>query len=195
MTRQNLRQTPGFDIRLDVLANGIEWRRIDDIVNLKRMLAGLIIVLMLSVSSMAAACDLSCGFAKAQADCHSSRMKSQDSSAAGMEMSGTGMDGMTMPPESSASLPGPGATFSSSHMEMHHALMGEMGPCERESCDEYGAYISKLTRHDASQFRAALTVVSLPRMAQLQASFYDPRDGIATFSPGDRVPLRTTLRI
>jgi hypothetical protein len=195
MTRQNLRQMPAFKIRHDVLANGIERRRIDRIVNLKRMLAGSIVVLMLLVSSMAAACDLSCGFAKARADCHSVRMNTLESAAADMEMSDTGMSGMAMPPESSATIPDQGAASFTFHIEMHDALIGEMGPCERQSCNEYGAYISKSTRHDASQFRAALTVVSLPRMALLQTSFYDLRDGVATFSPGDGVPLRMTLRI
>jgi hypothetical protein len=159
------------------------------------MLAGSIIVPILFVSSMAAACDIACGFAKAQADCHSARMNIRDSAAASMPMSDDGMAGMAMPPEPGATLAGQETISATLQMETHHARIGQMGPCERQSCNEYAAYISKSTRHDAPRFRAALTVVSLSRMAQLQTSFYDPRDGIPTFSPGDRVPLRTTLRI
>jgi hypothetical protein len=156
--------------------------------NLKRTIVGSIVVLMLAVSSMAGACDISCGFA--QADCHSVQMKA--STAAEMEMSGNGMADMAMPPESGA-VPSDRASISFSlNMEMRHARLGQMGPCERQSCNDYAAYISRSFRRNAPQFRTALAVARLPRPT---VSFYEARDGIARLSPGSRMPLPTTLRI
>jgi hypothetical protein len=195
MARQNQQQTPGFDIRPDVLANGIERRRIESIVTLKRMLAGSIVILMLAVSSMAAACDLSCGFAEAQADCHSMRMKAGDSSVADMRTSDTEMGGMAMPPESSATLPDRVAISPALRTEMRHARIGEMGPCERQSCNEFAAYILKSACQDGSQSRIDPAIASLPLAAQLQTTFHDAGDGITTYSPGDRGPLLVALRI
>jgi hypothetical protein len=163
----------------------------DNVFILKRMIAGSIVVLMLAVSAVAAACDLACGFAEAQADCHSARITTGNSSDAYVEMSG--MSGMTMPDELNA---GRAAISSALDMEMHHARIGQMGPCERQFCnDEGAAYISRSVRRDAPALRIGLAVECLPRMGPIYAGFYDARDGIARFRSGDRVPLRILLRV
>jgi len=64
---------------------------------IKRVFVGSIVALLLSVSSLAAACDVSCAFASMNSDCHSDRAESQDSTPGGMKMDGMAMDGMTMP--------------------------------------------------------------------------------------------------
>lgn len=192
MTRRSLRQTSAVNASLDVLANRIEGRNIEFIVNSKRMLAGSIVILMLAVSSMAAACDLRCGFAEAQADCHSMRMKAGDSSVADMETSDTGM---AMSPEPSASLADRATISSALIMEMHHARIGEMGRCERHSCDEFAAYILKSVRHDGSQSRIAMAVVPSPVIAHLQTILHEAGNRITAFNFGDHVPPLVALRI
>ena len=195
MTRLSLRQTPAYDVRLDVLANRIEGRNIEFIVNSKRMLAGSIVILILAVSSMAAACDLRCGFAEAQADCHSMRMKAGDSSVAEIETRDAEMAGMAMSPEPSASLADRAAVSSALVMEMHHARIGEMGRCERHSCDEFAACILKSVRHDGSKSRITLAVVPSPVTAHLQTIAHEAGNRITLFNPGDRVPLLVALRV
>ena len=64
---------------------------------IRRIFAGSIVALLLSVSSLAAACDLSCAFASMNSDCHSQQTESQDSASGGMNMDGMAMAGMTMP--------------------------------------------------------------------------------------------------
>src|SRR6266851_5362222 len=64
---------------------------------IKRIFVGSIVALLLSVSSLAAACDVSCAFASRNSDCHLDQSESQDSTPGGMKMDGMAMDGMTMP--------------------------------------------------------------------------------------------------
>ena len=64
---------------------------------IRRIFTGSIVVLLLSASSFAAACDVSCAFAAMNSDCHSEQTKSQDMAPGGMKMDGMAMAGMTMP--------------------------------------------------------------------------------------------------
>ena len=162
---------------------------------MKRMFAGSIIVLLLSVSSFAMACDVSCGLSQLQSDCHSARLASQNSFSTDTKMDGMEMDGMAMPATSndrSADLQIVLAPFPS---DAHHAFVGEMGPCERQSCDQDASDISKSTRIITPQFHTLLTIVHFPQVDGLQTIFYNPREDIAVFDPNHRFPLSISLRV
>src|SRR5579864_3745334 len=100
---------------------------------IRRIFAGSIVALLLSVSPLAAACDISCAFPSISADCHSQRTESQASASGGMKMDGMAMAEMPMPEMANGQgqQPEPAATGPNAS----HALIGEMGPCERQSCD------------------------------------------------------------
>ena len=53
------------------------WRKIETGMMIRRIFAGSIVALLLSVSSLAAACDLSCAFASMNSDCHSQQAESK----------------------------------------------------------------------------------------------------------------------
>src|ERR1700733_7624074 len=100
---------------------------------MKRILAGSIVALLASVSTLAAACDLSCAFGSMNSDCHSSQVQNLDSDSGGMKMDGMAIAGMTMP-----EMPGVAGQQISSTTERArtgHPSIGDMGPCERHSCD------------------------------------------------------------
>lgn len=163
--------------------------------NLKRLLTSSFIVLVLAASSGAAACDISCLFTIGCVDCQTVRLKTGDCAAAHMKMSGNGMAGMVKTPDSTTTRFEQSAISSTFHAEMHDALVGETGPCDRQCRSEYVADVSKSTRHDAPKFRTALAVVKLPLTARFQTPSNDSRNGIVPHGPADRVPLLITLRI
>ena len=59
--------------------------------NTRHIVAGFVAALVFCVSSLAAACDLSCGFASLRSDCHSSQMGMDDPGSPGMVMAGMPM--------------------------------------------------------------------------------------------------------
>src|ERR1700730_15675597 len=101
---------------------------------IKRIFAGSIVALLLSMTSLAAACDVSCAFASVSSDCHSQQTESQVSPPGGMTMDGMARDGMAMPEmaggenqQSVAAVQGLNAT---------HPVIGEMGPYEKQACSD-----------------------------------------------------------
>src|ERR1700688_1049738 len=95
---------------------------------IRRIFAGSIVALLLSVSSLAAACDLSCAFASMASDCHAEQTEAQNLSSGQMKMDGmamsemSGVDSMNQPMVS-----GPPRTMPI------HAKVLDMGTCERQS--------------------------------------------------------------
>jgi hypothetical protein len=168
-------------------------RRMEIGMMVKRIIAGSIVTLLLSVSSLAAACDLSCAFGGANSDCHSQETPFQDSANAGMKMDGMDMAGMTMPdvskgesqqPDSAISSPTPG-----------HPAIGEMGACEKQPCYDGPAISAKTVRFVDSQIHFLVAIIEAPGVEVSLPFLYDARDDIAFYRPLDVSPLQLPLRI
>lgn len=160
---------------------------------IRRMFAGSIVALLLSVSSFAAACDVSCAFASMSSDCHSQQAESQDLAPGGMKMDGLSMAGMTMPGmdngEDQRAVP------AISRLKASHPSIGEMGPCEKRACDSGFAVFAKTTRSGDSHFYSILTIAETPRADGPLTLLRGARDDIATYQVRDGSPLHLRLRI
>ena len=158
---------------------------------IKRIYASSIVALLLSVSSLAAACDLSCALASMNSDCHSQQTESQDSAAGGMKMAGMVMAGMTMPDMNHGD--GPQTISGIPLANTGHPSIGEMGPCERQSCDSFASV--RLARSNATQFYSFLLVTDTRRAIGVPAIFCGARDDLAPFLHRDASPPTLSLRI
>src|SRR5271169_1386433 len=108
---------------------------------IRRIFAGSIAALLLSVTSLAAACDVSCAFASMRSDCHAKQTESQDSAPGAKTMDGMAMAGMTMPEMANGEDQHAAPAISQS--KASHPSVGEMGPCERQACDNGSAIFAK----------------------------------------------------
>jgi hypothetical protein len=160
---------------------------------IRRIFASAIVVLLMSVSSLAAACDLSCAFASMNSDCHTEQTESQDSAPNGMKMDGMAMAGMTMP-EMASGLD-PQAVSTISRTRANHLSIGEMGPCEKQACDNGSAISANTARSGNSQFHSILAATETPRDDGALSLFHDARDDVATHHVLDGSPLQPSLRI
>ncbi len=160
---------------------------------IRRIFAGSIVALLLSVSSFTAACDLSCAFASMNSDCHSAQTESQDSAVGGMKMDGMEMAGMTMP--ETAGGEGQQAVSAAALPNVAHPSIGEMGPCEKQNCDNGSAVSAKTTRSVDSHSHSLLAVAETPRADDALTIFHDARDDVASFPIRDASPLQLSLRI
>ncbi len=160
---------------------------------IRRIFAGSIVALLLSVSSFAAACDVSCAFAAMSSDCHSEQTKSQDVAPGGMKMDGLSMAGMTMPGmangEDQQTVP------AISRLKASHPSIGEMGPCEKQACDNGSAVFEKTTRSGDSHFHSILAIAETPRADGVLTLLRGARDEIATYQGHDGIHLHLSLRI
>lgn len=159
----------------------------------RRLFAGSIVALLLSVSSLAAACDLSCTFASLNSDCHSLQDEPQDSASGGMKMDGMAMPGMTMPEMSSGE--DQHRLSAATHGNIGHPSIGEMGPCQRRACDNSSAVSTRTNRSVDSYFHSLLAVAESPRANHAPPLFHDAPDDVAFSCPIDGTPLQLTLRI
>jgi hypothetical protein len=160
---------------------------------IKRIFAGSIVALLLSVTSLAAACDVSCAFASMNSDCHSQQMESQGSAPGGTTMDGMAMDGMKMPEmaggedqQSVSPERGPKAG---------HPLIGEMGPCEKQACSDGSAVSAKTPRFVDSHVHSILVICEISHADIARPFFHDTRDDAAPFRALDGSPLHLSLRI
>jgi hypothetical protein len=146
--------------------------------------------LLLCVSSLAAACDLSCGFALFRSDCHSPQMAADESQRPGMAIAGMAMPEMAG--DSSTNQP----MVSSALQSMPgHAVLAEMGACMRQSCDQAQALASKANHSTAGQFETVSTIAGFFQTENLRAAFQEARGGIAPLTPIVHVPLDVSLRL
>lgn len=159
----------------------------------RRIFAGSIAALLLSVTSLAAACDVSCAFASMSSDCHAQQTESQDVAPGGMTMAGMAMAGMTMPEMASGE--DQPAVPAISRSKASHPSIGEMGPCERQTCDNGSAIFAKTTRSGDSQFHSLLAVAETPRADDALTLIRDARYDIATYHDHYGNPLHLSLRI
>lgn len=155
---------------------------------IRRILAGSIVALLLSVPSLAAACDLSCAFPSMGADCHSGQTEPFDSSSVSMKM-----DGMTMPETGGGA--SQNAVSAISRTNAGHPSIGEMGPCEKQSCDSATPVSARMTRSIDAQFHSILADTETSRANCAPTLFHDARDDIAHYLPSGKSPLHLSLRI
>jgi hypothetical protein len=110
-----------------------------------------------------------------------------------MKMDGMAMAGMIMPemangqdqqPELAATGPNAG-----------HASIGEMGPCERQSCDNGFSVSARASRSGDSQFRFLVATDRTPGANGASKLFHDARDDVARDHSHDASPLPLSLRI
>jgi hypothetical protein len=169
------------------------YRRIEDRMKIKRILAGSIVALLMSVSALAAACDLSCAFASMSSDCHSGQSQTLNSESRGMKMDGMAMAGMAMPQmASSAEQQSVSAT---DHTSNSHPSIGDMGPCERQSCNGETAIAARASHSVPSSFQLA-AVVAVARCVDLSPpDFHDARQHLAADFSRSASPFPLSLRI
>jgi hypothetical protein len=160
---------------------------------IRRIFAGSIVALLLSASSLAAACDLSCAFASMSSDCHSEQAERQDSASGGMDMTGMSMAGMPMP--GMAGGEGQPADSMAARAKTSHASNGEMGLCKRQSCDSSSSISATANRSVNSRFHTVLAIAGTPRVDVASLFFHDARDEIAHYRPLEASPLHVSLRI
>jgi hypothetical protein len=159
---------------------------------MKHVFAFSLIMLMLSVSSLAAACDLSCGFASSWADCHTAWKEAQDSTPDAASMGVMGMPGMVMASTVSADQ----ETVSNAPQGLlEHAGLVDMSTCERQSCDQAQASAAQANRLTASHYDSILTIAGFPRVDNSQTSFRHARDDVASNRAHIRGPFGVSLRI
>ena len=157
---------------------------------MKRIFTICTVALLLSVPSLAMACDISCGFAQPQSDCHASQVPTDESMPAGMAMDGMTMSGMNGTDSGNQEI-----AFGHPPSESRHAVIADMGPCERQSCDPEQTVAAKLNHYSAAQFETILAVAEFPRIDGHEAASHDARDAIALLSPIVHGPLSISLRI
>lgn len=156
---------------------------------IRRIFAVPLAALLLFVSSLAAACDLSCGYALFRSDCHSPAMAATDSGA-----SDTTMAGMRMAERADENSTDQQIGSSPKQAMPAHAVLADMGACERQSCDQAQALASKADHSTAAQFDTISTVADSSYIS-LPAAFNASRDDIPLFSPFVYSSLDVSLRI
>jgi hypothetical protein len=161
---------------------------------IRRISVGLVAALMLSVSSMAAACDLSCSFARQRSDCHAQEAKHVTLADSSMPIDDLAMAGMAMP-EMTGGGEVQAAVSAKLQPRAAHPSIGQMRPCERQSCDNGSAVSAGTARTATPQFHLILAPIEALLAARASPIFHDARDGIATPFPRDGSPLLLSLRI
>jgi hypothetical protein len=161
---------------------------------LERIVASSVVVLLLFVSALGAACELSCGFAPDKSDCHTPQAQAQDSALATVKMSRADMPGMAMP-EVADSLSSKDELVSSGSQGIPvHAALVDMNTCERQSCDQAQATAGQ-ANCSALHCGRIWAAAGYSYSNILQATFYDARDDVTARSPEIQSPLTISLRI
>jgi hypothetical protein len=158
-------------------------------VKIKRIFVGTAALLLMCVSSILPACDLSCGFSAFQSDCHSPR------AAAEWDASNMTMAGMSMP-ESASESPADQPVVSSVPQEAPaHAALLDTGACAHQSCAPAPGLVSISIHSAAAQFETISAAPGFSGMELSKIVFHDTRDEV---SPPDRaihLSLDVSLRI
>jgi hypothetical protein len=157
---------------------------------IRRIFAGSTVALLLSVSSLAPACDVSCAFAHANSDCHSREMKAQRSAPADMTMAG-----MTMPETSGDNSMNQQMVSAPSRPMPVHAAVMDMGTCEHQSCDQAPVLVVKANHPTAAKSYTVRALTEFALIASLQTTFHGARDDLARLGPIVHAPLSVSLRI
>ncbi len=163
---------------------------------IRRILAGSILALLLTMCPLAAACDLSCAFASMTSDCHAQQTETQNSPSGNMKMDGMeGMGGMNMPGMSgSDSRNQPMASGPSRPMPIH-AAVADIGSCERQSCDPAPVVAFKGSHAAAAKSGAIRALTGFPHIASLQTATRDARDSLDCHDRVAHRLLNVSLRV
>lgn len=157
---------------------------------IRRIFASSIAALLLLVTPLAVACDLSCAFSFTDSDCHAAQVNSASS---GTNVNGMSMPGMDMP-EAPAQMGQPAdSSFAGAHAA--HASIGDMGPCERQACASRSAVSVRNSRSGDSRFQVLLATTGTHGAEAAPALFRVARDEITSRTSGHRSALRLNLRI
>jgi len=159
-------------------------------VKIRRIFACFLAALLLCVSSVAAACDLSCGFAESRADCHSLQEAAGELAPAEMPMAGMNMPEMAGDSSTNQQMVSPAPQAMPAH-----ARLVDMGACARQPCDESQALASKANHSAVAQFEAVSTVAGFPHVESLRATFHRVRGAAAPLIRIVHSPLDVSLRI
>lgn len=155
---------------------------------IRRIFAGFVVALLLAVSFLSIKCDLSCGFAQLRSDCHSAQMSAEESMPSGMAMSGMVMPGVNDADSGNRKIAG-------QPHSARHAVIGEMGPCERQSCDPGQSVAAKVNHPSTAQLDTTLAAAEFSHMASPHPAFHDGRDDLDFHSSLAHSPLSMTLRV
>jgi hypothetical protein len=158
-----------------------------------RIFSGSMVALLLFVPSLAAACDVSCAFASMNSDCHSQQVETQDPASGGMGMDGMAMDGMAMPEMEQNQ--GQQTDSAISSVKAIHPSIGEMGPCEKQSCDGDSAISAKAYSSFAPGHNLIGGIIEFPHADGAPPLFCTAQEDIAARAFQNEGPLRITLRI
>jgi hypothetical protein len=160
---------------------------------LKRIFACSILTLLLSASSLGAACDVSCAFASMSSDCHSEQDSNQATASGGMNMAGMAMVGMTMPEMGGGQ--DQQSNFSISGTMARHISIGEMGPCEKQACDSSSAVSANTYRSAHANFHSIPAAIEPPHATTAPPHFQDTRGDTASYLSGNRNSFQLNLRV
>ena len=160
---------------------------------IRRIFAGSIVALLLSVSSLAAACDVSCAFASMNSDCHSQQTESQASEPGSMKMDGMAMAGMAMPEMGSGNIQQ--TEFAATHADPGHPSIGEMGPCEKQACDSSVSITAKTSCSVDAHFHFSVAVADTPNVDGTPPLFHDVHENVSSDIPRHPGSLPVSLRI
>jgi len=159
-------------------------------VKIQRIFVGTIAVLLMCVSSLFPACDLSCGFSPFRSDCHSPQMATGESDASDMSM-----DGMTMPESAGDNRANqPGISAAQQEMPAHAALV-EMRACARQSCAQAPGFVSTSIHSAATQFERISVANGFSEINPPKIVFHDARDDISRPDRALHLSLNVSLRI
>jgi hypothetical protein len=174
------------------VCNGHIDSRIKGEMMIRRIFASSIVALLLLITPLAVACDLSCAFSFMKADCHAAQTDSLASASARMNMDGMDMAAMDMP-----EVPGELSPSSDSAVSLGHAAhpsIGDMGQCEKQTCDS-SAVTAESWRSDDSHFRVLLIATGTHRAEAAPVLFRSARDETTNGLRDDGNFLRINLRI
>jgi len=148
---------------------------------------------MVEASSLGAACDLSCAFVSLTSDCHSQRAGKEVSAPAVMKMDGMAMAGMAMPEmggsQNQQTIP------AISQTNAPHSSIVDLGPCEKQACNDGSIGFAKTNGSGDSHFHLILAITETPRVNSAQTLFRGARDDIASFRPRNRNSFPLNLRV
>jgi hypothetical protein len=105
------------------------------------------------------------------------------------------MSGMAMPEVAGAGSADQQTVSPSPRAMTAHAVLVDMGACERQLCDQAQLLASKTNHATAAQFETISTVASFSHLDGFRAAFHEARDDIAPLSPVVHCPLDVSLRI
>lgn len=160
--------------------------------NAKSTVAGLIVAVLLGVTFTGAACDVSCAFTPASADCHSTEVSTALAVGPAMNMGGMDMAGMDMPGMKDGQSHSP--VSEASRAKSPH-ISAEIGICERQLCGTDAFVFARAKRFDAPK------IPSVPLRATIRAAgvsvqvFQNAREDLAPLSFVDVIPPTFVLRI